>query len=197
MNEDEWMAPNYRIILIDEEYGCDFWYSIVSNNEYQEIEKNWKTIRGLGCLVPVQFLIPSAQNFPVRPEHERFTRFKTLVEENVEIISCHIHEADDSYLGDLKTIPDEDFWFCGKKYSEDEVLNLFNKYRNFDRSSEEPKGVPSLWTSYDNQGDLLRRYREAEWPEDEMIPEGWVRKGDVIVRKNFIVKKTGQIVEEA
>lgn len=194
MNEDEWLAPNYRIILIDEEYGSDSWYSIVSNNEYQEIEKNWKTIRGLNCLVPVQFLIPSAQNFPIRSEHEKFTRFRTLVEEKVEIISCHIHETDDSYLNGLKTIPDEDFWFCGKKYSEDEVLSLFNKYQNFDTSGR--REIPTIWRVYDNFGDLHRRYREAEWPEDDLVPDGWIRKGNVIVRKKFIVKKTGQIVEE-
>lgn len=194
---EEWWGIGPKIILIDEEYGYDQWYAIVSHDEYQEIENNWRSIRGLNCLVPVPFLIPQAQNYPLLEEHKKYTLFKTLIEEKVEIICAHIHESDDSYLGGIKTEPDEHFWFRGKKYEEQEVNEILQKHREAENRSGGPFITPPIWRAYNNKGNLLRRFVEAEWPEDEIIPEGWVRQGSVIVRKKYIVKKTGEIVEKA
>lgn len=133
------------IVNISEEYGCNHWYAALSNERFEELKSEWQTIKGLNCLVPVRFLIPEALNFPLRPEHAQFADDKYLEANSIEVVNAHIHECDDSFLeGADYDIPEGEFEFKGKTYSEDEVLKIFHRYRDEDEKnlSEEPENIP-------------------------------------------------------
>lgn len=175
-----------KILHIAEEYGYNAWYACVSDERYEEIKQDWQTIKGLNCLVPVRFLIPEARNLPVLPEHNHLTDYSFLIENKVEVISVHIHQSDDSYLGDLSyEIPEqESFEFKGVQYSEDQVTEIFHCYRDEDdkeydkRSTLHPElfqnGIlaPKEWYQLDGFGQVDAIY---DWPEDCPLPKGWVR----------------------
>lgn len=177
------------ILNISEEYGCNQWYAILSNERYEELKKNWQTIKGLNCLVPVRFLIPEAVNFPLRIEDQKFADPEFLRENNVRIENAHIHQSDDSYIADLNyEIPEqENFEFMGIEYTSEQISEIFNKYRTEDdqeydkRYEANPEffehgiAVPEAWGLLDGFGPLDEIY---DWPEDMALPKGWIRHSD-------------------
>lgn len=141
-----------KILHIVEEFGFREWYAVLSDERWEELREEWKTVKGLSCLVPVPFLIPEAVHPPILPEHE------WLLGEDVEVFSAHIHEGDDSYLADVDhTIPEGDFEFKGVRYTKEQVSDLYaqcmddqNKIGKI-RQMEEPGymdkmgGLPPQW----------------------------------------------------
>lgn len=110
--------------MISEEYGFRSWYAVLSDESWDRIQQDWKTIKGLNCLVPVPFLIPEAHSFPILPEHQRF------VNEDVEVVSAHIHQHDDSGIEGVEhKIPEGDFEFKGVAYTEGQVRDIFEEYQ--------------------------------------------------------------------
>lgn len=171
------------VLNISEEYGYAHWYAVLTNERYEELKKEWQTIRGLNCLVPVRFLIPEASSFPLRPEHAQFAEDEYLKANKIQVISVHVHQSDDSYLGDLGwTIPDQNmFEFKGVKYTEEQVTALFDKYRAEDIADYEMRKeeIEAPWQP-DGFGPIDMIY---DWPDDTPLPTGWVRTSEgTIVR---------------
>lgn len=168
------------VLEISEEYGYDQWYAIVSEERYEELKKEWQTIKGLNCLVPVRFLIPEALNFPLRPEHAQFAEENYFELNNIKNVSVHVHDSDDSYFGDLEfEIPDQDdFEFKGVRYTDEEVNAIFQKYRDEDIANYEArnkeKETEAPWRP-DGFGTIDAIY---DWPDDVPLPSGWVRTSE-------------------
>lgn len=98
-------------LFIREEYGYQDWYAELTHEEYQDLLKRWRTLRGVTCLVPVTLIIPQAKELDdERRVDPDFTH------------RCHIHESDDSYLEgcDYKIPEDENFWMDGRMWKENE-----------------------------------------------------------------------------
>jgi hypothetical protein len=178
-----------KILQIDEEYGFNSWYAVISDERWEELKIEWKTIKGLCCLVPIRFLVPEAVNLPLLPQDIKYSNSEYLKENNIEVLGAHVHQSDDSWLEGVNyDIPDqEEFEFKGKTYNDKEVHDIFNKYRD-----EEHK----LWDQRVVLDDLNERFylpckNQMEvtdifvWPEDVNLPQGFVRKED------------GQIVKES
>lgn len=140
-----------KVLRIDEEYGFREWYAVLSDERWEEVQREWRTIKGLTCLVPVPFLIPEAVQPPVLPEHEGLSGF--------EMVSAHIHQYDDSNLGDLDyRIPEGDFEFKGVRYTEEQVSELYDRHTEIQsdfvkmRELEEPgymgkeRSLPRHWS---------------------------------------------------
>lgn len=119
------MSENPVLLLVSEEYGYQNWYRICTEEEYREIVRRWNTMKGLNCLVPVDFVIPGAEPFhncryPV-PETEL---------ENYTIKGAHVHEPDDSGLDDAEPVQDaETFEIEGTTYSEEEIMEKLEESR--------------------------------------------------------------------
>lgn len=174
------------ILSIDEEYGYNVWYAILSDERYEELKKEWQTIKGLNCLVPVRFLIPEAVNLPLLPEDQKYADEKYVADNNIRIESAHIHQSDDSYLSGVDyEIPDQDeFEFKGKRYSEEELNSIFREYKDADnneinrREKETPElfeggiYIPRAWRLQDGFGPIVEIY---DWPVEVPLPAGWVR----------------------
>jgi hypothetical protein len=172
---------------ISEEYGYNSWYAVLSDERFEELKNNWKTIKGLNCLVPVRFLVPEAVNFPLLKKDEYLSDRSYLEKNKIRIENAHIHQSDDSYLADVEyEIPEQDnFEFMGVKYSENELNEIFNKYRSEDnkeyerRYEESPEKfqcgiVPEAWQR-SGFGPLDEIF---DWPEDAPLPTGWTRAND-------------------
>lgn len=187
------MTPRSTVLLtISEEYGYRNWYAVLSSELYEQLKKDWQTLKGLNCLVPVQFLIPQARPLwilPYTPEHSKYLTLDGLAGENVRIRSAHIHQADDSHLDYLDfSIPEqEDFEFRGKAYTEKEVSDLHEFYsdqeqRMCDRYAEAypqlaelPVMYPEVWHQYSENVPKLKIKEIFVWPEDQPLPPGFVR----------------------
>lgn len=189
------MKPQTIILTISEEYGYRHWYAVLSEQQFAQLQKDWQTIKGLSCIVPVQFLIPQARPLwalPVTPEHQIYLTQNGLAEHNVRIRGAHIHQSDDSGLaGVAYDIPEqEEFEFLGKTYTHDEVSALFNEYSNresrefYRYSSADPKLAddpvmfPEAWDSYSGNVPKLEISEIFVWPEDQPLPAGFTRTED-------------------
>jgi hypothetical protein len=171
------------VLNISEEYGCDHWYAVMTEDRYEELKREWQTIKGLNCLVPVRFLIPEASNFPLKPEHAQFADEKYIENNDVKVVNSHIHQCDDSYLEGVDyEIPEGEFEFKGKSYSEDDVYKIFRQYRD-----EEDK-IRGENEQESQAPDHLELGLEIDaihyWPEDVALPNGWVRTEEGIVQKS-------------
>lgn len=164
------------ILNISEEYGCNHWYAVLSDERYEQLKNEWLTIRGLNCLVPVRFLIPEALNFPLLPEYAQFADEKYLEANNIQVINAHIHQSDDSFLEGVDgDIPEGEFEFKGIRYSEDQVYEIFHQYRDEDDKIESSSAPNNLSFGLDVTEIL-------EWPDDVALPVGWIRTKDKIVK---------------
>ena len=54
-------------IWIQEEYGHRNWVATLTNQEYRDLIRRWQTMRGLTCTVPVDLIIPQAEQVASRP----------------------------------------------------------------------------------------------------------------------------------
>lgn len=104
-------------IKIDEEYGFKSWIAHVTQEEFEEIKKRWKTIKGLHCCVPVNFIIPQAVESSHKKQYEKG-----------RVLRCHIHQADDSFLDGVDyDIPEaEEFQIDGKVFTFEELKKWNN-----------------------------------------------------------------------
>lgn len=158
-----------KILFVNEEYGYNTWYAIISDERYEEIKSEWQTIKGLNCLVPVRFLFPEAKNLPLYPEDQKYADKEYLAQNNIEIIDCHVHQSDDSFLAGINyEIPEQKrFEFKGKIYSEEEVYKILDEYRTKDQETYDERyastpelferGVvsPTAWNVIDGIGEEI------------------------------------------
>lgn len=125
----------HKFLIISEEYGCQMWYAILSEMEFEKLSNKWKTIRGLNCLVPVNFIIENAKplvqyDFFVVKYFDKEIHLVD-VENFFEIVDCHIHQWDDSFIGNVEyEIPQGNFEINGKSFSNEEVEAIFHQYRD-------------------------------------------------------------------
>ena len=124
-------------LLISEEYGCQEWYAVLSEDQFGNLKKRWATIKGLNCLVPVNFIIEQAkplcshEKFPIKlGEGETFVELQD-VDFFMDVISAHIHQSDDSYIStvDYEILEGDEFEMEGISYSSEQVYNLFDQYK--------------------------------------------------------------------
>lgn len=169
------------ILNISEEYGYNHWYAVISEDRYEELKKEWQTIKGLNCLVPVRFLIPEALNFPLLPEHSQFSDPTYIESSGTKVVDAHIHSSDDSFLEGVEyEIPEGDFAFKGKTYSEEEVNKIFHQYRDEDNKRwDESEQVAQIPDHLSFGLDVTEIY---EWPADLVLPAGWVRTKDRMIK---------------
>lgn len=122
---DEYFNKKYIILDIIEEYGYRNWKALLTECEFDNLVDRWKSIKGLNCLIPVNFIIPQAEI----SQHDKDIDFI----ENYKIISCHIHESEDSWIKGVEyKIPDqEDFEMDGKKYTQEQVNRLFEESKKY------------------------------------------------------------------
>ena len=127
-------------LLISEEYGCQEWYAVLSEDQFENLKKRWITIKGLNCLVPVNFIIEQAKPLC---NHEKFPKkvgdtFVDLqdVDFFMNVVSAHIHQSDDSYISTVDyEIPEGDeFEMEGISHSREHVYNLFDQYKKRNNS---------------------------------------------------------------
>lgn len=197
------MKPRRTVLLtISEEYGYRNWYAVLTRAEYEQLCADWKTLKGLNCLVPVQFLIPQAKPLwalRYTPEHAFTLTLDGLASHDVEIVGAHIHEADDSGLGKVKyDIPDQrPFEFKGRVYSYEAVTALMDEYKaredvEFDKTlaehpelATEPVSQPAAWYEYSDNTPKMEITNIFTWPEDQPLPAGFIRdEAGKIIKEN-------------
>ena len=122
-------------LFISQEYGCQEWYAVLSEDQFENLKKRWITIKGLNCLVPVSFIIEQAKPLC---NHEKFpikvgNNFIDLqdIDFFMDVVTAHIHQSDDSHISTVDyEIPEEDeFEMEGISYSREQVYNLFDQYK--------------------------------------------------------------------
>ncbi len=98
-------------LFISEEYGFREWLAKLTYDQYEDLKRRWKTIRGLTCSVPVNLVIPQAKLL----DDER--KFDIKYDKR-----CHMHDYDDSYLEgvDYQIPIDTHFWMEGRMYELEE-----------------------------------------------------------------------------
>lgn len=112
------------LLLISEEYGYQNWYGLYDENQYKNIVARWNTMKGLNCLVPVDFIIPHAMLY-----ESRYPVCENSLDQ-FEIKHAHIHESDDSHLDGANPVPPaDDFEIEGRVYSREEVCALLDASR--------------------------------------------------------------------
>jgi hypothetical protein len=178
------------ILNISEEYGFNSWYAILTDERFEELKSEWRTIKGLNCLVPVRFLIPEAVNLPLLESDQKYADEKYLEENSIKIESVHVHQSDDSYFADLDfEIPEQaNFEFKGKEYSEEELNNIFHEYKDADNKECERRfsdqqvfdTIPRAWCVHNGLGPIDQIY---DWPLDVPLPEGWVRRHEGLIER--------------
>jgi hypothetical protein len=188
--------PRKTVLLtISEEYGYRNWYAVLTRAEYEQICADWKTMKGLNCLVPVRFLVPQAKPLwmlKYTPEHAFTMTLDGLAGMDVEIVGSHVHQADDSGLGGVDyDIPEQEtFEFKGREYTDDEVHALHSADR--DREDVEINAViaknpemwrdpvvqPQAWYDYSDNTPKMEITNIFVWPEDMELPEGFERTDD-------------------
>jgi hypothetical protein len=126
------------VMFITEEYGYRHWLDVLTEQEFDQFVARWKTIKGLSCLVPVQFLLPGAY----LANREEFL----AAEENAEArgdrcVSAHIHQSDDSSIEGVDyVIPEQDdFEIDGRVYTEEEVSNLYDSFNKITKAAQEAR----------------------------------------------------------
>ena len=127
-------------LLISEEYGCQEWYAVLSEDQFENLKKRWITIKGLNCLVPVNFIIEQAkplcnhEKFPIKVG-DTFVDLQD-VDFFMNVVSAHIHQSDDSYISTVDyEIPEGDeFEMEGISHSREHVYNLFDQYKKRNNS---------------------------------------------------------------
>jgi hypothetical protein len=128
------------VMFITEEYGYRHWLAILTAQEFEEFVSRWKTIKGLSCLVPINFLLPQAY----LANREEFQ----AAEENAtahgdQCVSAHIHESDDSSIEGVDyVIPEQDeFEIDGKVYTDEEVTSLYDAFNKITKDAQEDRVV--------------------------------------------------------
>lgn len=111
-------------LLITEEYGYRYWAADLTEGEYQQLVARWKTMVGLHGCVPVRLIIPQATILSSEQLRERQWD-----------VHCHVHEADDSVLGnvdyEIPPLGDDDvFWMEGVPYSFGEISKMMKEERD-------------------------------------------------------------------
>lgn len=114
-------------LLISEEYGYQYWYAALTEEEYQALLARWATMRGLYCSVPVTLIVPQAKPLWITLEGDFMCSNQKMDLDGKEVLHCHIHEHRDSHLdGSDYIIPDaDDFWIDGKRYTYPELCDLY------------------------------------------------------------------------
>lgn len=120
---------------ISEEYGCQEWYAVLSDDQFENLKKRWMTIKGLNCLVPVNFIIEQAkplcnhEKFPIKVGN--FIVELKDIDLFMNVISAHIHESDDSGIsGIIYEIPESEFFeIDGIAYTQEQISDIFHDYR--------------------------------------------------------------------
>jgi hypothetical protein len=127
---------DYVFLKISEEYGFQSWYAFLTNEEFEEAKRRWQTIKGLNCLVPVQFIFPQAKMYDrgVERWNLRFTDERFQPEDyefeniwgQIAIVCAHVHQSDDSYLDCVEyEIPESDYFeMDGKIYSDSDITTI-------------------------------------------------------------------------
>lgn len=116
------------LLLISEEYGYQHWYGIYHEDHYRNIVARWNTMKGLNCLVPVDFVIPGAMLY-----YDRYPVCENTLDQYT-IRHAHIHECDDSHLDGANPVPDaENFEIEGRVYSREEVSDMLDASRKAQR----------------------------------------------------------------
>lgn len=129
------MDNNNKTILlnISEEYGYQHWWALYTQEEFDEVRRRWKTMKGLNCLVPVDLIFPGARGqfgeWP--PKAVCKGLFSTY-----EVYGAHVHDSDDSHLETVRyTIPDTVdgnenlFELDGVVYTDAQISQLLDESR--------------------------------------------------------------------
>lgn len=117
------------LLLISEEYGYQSWYGIYHEDHYRNIVARWNTMKGLNCLVPVDFIIPGAMLYG----SSRYPVCESTLDQYT-IRHAHVHQCDDSYLDNARPVPEADnFEIEGRVYSREEVNAMLDESRKAQR----------------------------------------------------------------
>jgi hypothetical protein len=124
-----------KFLLIEEEHGFQYWYAVLTDEEFEVIKKRWTSIQGLNCLVPVTFVVEKAKPiiindtfFPINYNDQIIHLVD--VDHFMQVIHMHMHDTDDSYLeGVDHEIKDGDFQMDGVTYFPWEVREIFHKHK--------------------------------------------------------------------
>jgi hypothetical protein len=143
-----------KFLVISEEYGCQMWYAILSEVEFEKLSKRWKTIKGLNCLVPINFIIEGAKPlvqydfFSINFDNKKIHLID--VENFFDIVECHIHQSDDSFIEGVDYgIPEGNFEIDGKVFSDEEVEAIFHQYSDDNLALfEEPNYVEATQSKH-------------------------------------------------
>jgi hypothetical protein len=126
------------VMFITEEYGYRHWLAIVTEQEFDAFVARWKTIKGLSCLVPINFLLPSAH---VADRAEFQAAEENATAHGDRCVSAHIHESDDSSIEGVDyTIPEQDnFEIDGRVYTSEEVNDLYEGFNKITKNVQEAR----------------------------------------------------------
>lgn len=113
-------------LLIDEEYGYRYWEAALTEAEWAETCRRWRTLRNLTCLVPVPLVFPQATEI-VEDSDNGLPKLVSAAGRATK--RCHLHDHDDSWLTDcgdyeIPYAEGEPFRLDGREYSGDELLAL-------------------------------------------------------------------------
>lgn len=112
------------LVSISEEYGYQEWYAVYSQQEFAKIVDRWNSMKGLNCLVPVDFIFPGA-----KPYFDQIPVCVSAVD-NYEMLGAHVHQSDDSFLDGGNKVPEaEQFEIEGRVYTDEEISKLFQESR--------------------------------------------------------------------
>jgi len=119
---------NINVLLIDEEYGYQRWINFLTDKEFEEAKRRWKSMKGLNCLVGIQMIFPKARKSTLA-EWEDWADADTRsasAPEGHRIIQVHVHECDDSRIEGFDwTIPEADvFEIEGVKYDNEDLYAM-------------------------------------------------------------------------
>ncbi|NDD53217.1 hypothetical protein EBZ39_04970 [bacterium] len=130
------MEENKVILLIDEEYGYRDWMSVLTESEFNEFVRLWKTMKGLSCLVPVPRVVPGA----MPSSSEEFTAAIEQAEASGDrVVRVHVHQCDDSFIAGVHhRIPEaEQFEIDGVVYADDAIEVWREEQKKLDRKHAE------------------------------------------------------------
>jgi hypothetical protein len=120
------------VLFIDEEYGYKHWIADLTDAEWEALQKRWRTIKGMNCLVPVRFLVPQAKLIEWEDADSPDFGKKFHECRNRATVFAHFHEEDDSRLSgcddyEIPEIPGDyrkGFEIDGRYYTDLELLDM-------------------------------------------------------------------------
>lgn len=126
------------VMFITEEYGYRHWLAVLTEQEFDEFVARWKTIKGLSCLVPINFLLPKAY-LANRDEFQAAEESATA--HGDRCVSAHIHESDDSSIEGVDyVIPEqEQFEIDGLVYTDAEVSNMYDAFIKITKAAQQAR----------------------------------------------------------